>query len=392
MEPWGLRGPTPGAIRVNIRDTPSVRDPVRVARAQCAKRMMRMNVMDHTPLRDLLEDAEARGAVDADEMEAAIAGLDLTEEDEADLRRQLDELDVEVVAVREPEVPDVVEARPRWYHTAATTNSLDLYLAEIGRTPLLTKAEEQRLARLIEQGDESAKRHMVEANLRLVVSIAKKYRGHGVPFTDLIQEGTLGLVRAVEKFEWQRDLKFSTYATWWIRQAVQRAVANQSRTIRVPVHIHDRMRKVDRARREAEVRLGRAATIEEVAKQAQVTVEDVDALDEVRTSTVSLHQPAAVDGETELGDLLPDADAEPVDDVVAVGLRADALRSALSRLSPRTRRVLELRYGLAGGEPMNLDVIGREVGLTRERVRQLEVEGLAELARMPDVASLHEAA
>ena len=351
-----------------------------------------MNVMDHTPLRDLLEDAEARGAVDADEMEAAIAGLDLTEEDEADLRRQLDELDVEVVAVREPEVPDVVETRPRWYHTAATTNSLDLYLAEIGRTPLLTKSEEQRLARLIEQGDERAKRHMVEANLRLVVSIAKKYRGHGVPFVDLIQEGTLGLVRAVEKFEWQRDLKFSTYATWWIRQAVQRAVANQSRTIRVPVHIHDRMRKVDRARRDAEVRLGRAATIEEVAKQAQVAVEDIDALDEVRTSTVSLHQPAAVDGETELGDLLPDADAEPIDDVVAVSLRADALRSALDRLSPRTRRVLELRYGLAGGEPLNLDVIGREVGLTRERVRQLEVEGLAELARMPDVASLHEAA
>ncbi len=350
-----------------------------------------MNVMHHTPLRDLLEDAEARGSVDADEVEAAIAGLDLTEEDEADLRRQLDELEVEVVAVRAAE-PDVVEAQPRWYHTPATTNSLDLYLAEIGRTPLLTKAEEQRLARLIEQGDERAKRHMVEANLRLVVSIAKKYRGHGVPFVDLIQEGTLGLVRAVEKFEWQRDLKFSTYATWWIRQAVQRAVANQSRTIRVPVHIHDRMRKVDRARREAEVRLGRAATVEEVAKQAQVAVEDVDALDEVRTSTVSLHQPAAVDGETELGDLLPDSDAEPVDDVVAVGLRADALRSALDRLSPRTRRVLELRYGLAGGEPMNLDVIGREVGLTRERVRQLEVEGLAELARMPDVASLHEAA
>jgi RNA polymerase primary sigma factor len=350
-----------------------------------------MNVMNHTPLRDLLEDAEARGSVDADEVEAAIAGLDLTDEDEADLRRQLDELDVEVVSVRAAE-PEIVEAQPRWYHTPATTNGLDLYLAEIGRTPLLTKSEEQRLARLIEQGDDVAKRHMVEANLRLVVSIAKKYRGHGVPFVDLIQEGTLGLVRAVEKFEWQRNLKFSTYATWWIRQAVQRAVANQSRTIRLPVHIHDRMRKVDRARREAEVRLGRAATIEEVAKQAQVAVEDVDALDEVRTSTVSLHQPAAVDGETELGDLLPDADADAVDEVVAVGLRADALRSALERLSPRTRRVLELRYGLAGGEPMNLDVIGREVGLTRERVRQLEVEGLAELARMPDVVSLHEAA
>jgi RNA polymerase primary sigma factor len=353
--------------------------------------MMTMNVMNHTPLRDLLEEAEARGSVDADEVEAAIAGLDLTEEDEADLRRQLDELDVEVVSVQASE-PEIVEASPRWYHTPATTNGLDLYLAEIGRTPLLTKSEEQRLARLIEQGDDAAKRHMVEANLRLVVSIAKKYRGHGVPFVDLIQEGTLGLVRAVEKFEWQRDLKFSTYATWWIRQAVQRAVANQSRTIRVPVHIHDRMRKVDRARREAEVRLGRAATIEEIAKQAQVAVEDVDSLDEVRTSTVSLHQPAAVDGETELGDLLPDADAEPIDEVVAVGLRAEAVRSALERLSPRTRRVLELRYGLAGGEPLNLDVIGREVGLTRERVRQLEVEGLAELARMPDVVSLHEAA
>ncbi len=350
-----------------------------------------MNVMNHTPLRELLEDAEARGSVDADEVEAAIAGLDLTEDDEADLRRQLDELDVEVVSVRASE-PEIVEASPRWYHTPATTNGLDLYLAEIGRTPLLTKSEEQRLARLIEQGNDDAKRHMVEANLRLVVSIAKKYRGHGVPFVDLIQEGTLGLVRAVEKFEWQRDLKFSTYATWWIRQAVQRAVANQSRTIRLPVHIHDRMRKVDRARREAEVRLGRAATVEEVAKQAQVAVEDVDALDEVRTSTVSLHQPAAVDGETELGDLLPDAEAEPIDDVVSVSLRADALRSALDRLSPRTRRVLELRYGLAGGEPLNLDVIGREVGLTRERVRQLEVEGLAELARMPDVLSLHEAA
>ena len=350
-----------------------------------------MNVMNHTPLRELLEDAEARGSVDADEVEAAIAGLDLTEDDEADLRRQLDELDVEVVSVRASE-PEIVEASPRWYHTPATTNGLDLYLAEIGRTPLLTKSEEQRLARLIEQGDDDAKRHMVEANLRLVVSIAKKYRGHGVPFVDLIQEITLGLVRAVEKFEWQRDLKFSTYATWWIRQAVQRAVANQSRTIRLPVHIHDRMRKVDRARREAEVRLGRVATVEEVAKQAQVAVEDVDALDEVRTSTVSLHQPAAVDGETELGDLLPDAEAEPIDDVVSVSLRADALRSALDRLSPRTRRVLELRYGLAGGEPLNLDVIGREVGLTRERVRQLEVEGLAELARMPDVASLHEAA
>jgi RNA polymerase primary sigma factor len=357
--------------------------------------MMSMSTIHETPLTQLLEDAEARGAVNAEEVEAAIADLDLSDEDEADLRRQLEELDVEVVAVRPAEVDEPAQGRGRaevgWYE-APSMNSLDLYLAQIGRTPLLTKAEEQRLARLIEQGDEGAKRHMVEANLRLVVSIAKKYRGHGVPFVDLIQEGTLGLVRAVEKFEWQRNLKFSTYATWWIRQAVQRAVANQSRTIRLPVHIHDRMRKVDRARREAEVRLGRAATVDEVAARAQISVQDVDALDEVRTSTVSLHQPAAADGETELGDLIPDREAESVDESVAEVLTSEALVAALERLSPRTRRVLELRYGLGGGEPMNLDVIGREVGLTRERVRQLEVEGLAQLSRMPEVVGLHEAA
>src|SRR3954466_2832581 len=353
--------------------------------------MMRMNVMDHTPLRDLLEDAEARGSVDADEVEAAIAGLDLTEEDEADLRRQLDELEVEVVTVS-ASVPDVVEAQPRWYHTPATTNSLDLYLAEIGRTPLLTKAEEQRLARLIEQGDEGAKRHMVEANLRLVVSIAKKYRGHGVPFVDLIQEGTLGLVRAVEKFEWRRDLKFSTYATWWIRQAVQRAVANQSRTIRVPVHIHDRMRKIDRARRDVEAKLGREATTEEVAAQAKLKVSEVEDADKLRSQTVSLQRPTMEDGDTELGELIPDENAGDVTETVADTMRSETLGEALERLSPRTRRILELRFGLGGGEPMMLDAVGKEVGLTRERVRQIEVEALGQLAQMPELAGIADAA
>src|SRR6476469_7339704 len=354
--------------------------------------MMRMNVMNHTPLRELLEDAEARGSVDADEVEAAIAGLDLTEEDEADLRRQLDELDVEVVAVREPEVPDVVEARPRWYHTAATTNSLDLYLAEIGRTPLLTKSEEQRLARLIEQGDERAKRHMVEANLRLVVSIAKKYRGHGVPFVDLIQEGTLGLVRAVEKFEWQRDLKFSTYATWWIRQAVQRAVANQSRTIRVPVHVHDRIRKIDRARRTREAKLGREPSEEEVAKEAKLSVAEVRDADQTRLQTISLQRPTGGEGATELGDMIADTSGEDGTETVGERMRNETLERALARLTPRTRRIIELRYGLGGGEPMLLEAVGREVGLTRERVRQLEQEALTQLARLPELSGMQDAA
>jgi len=350
-----------------------------------------MNVMDHTPLRDLLEDAEARGAVDADEMEAAIAGLDLTEEDEADLRRQLDELDVEVVAVREPEVPDVVEARPRWYHTAATTNSLDLYLAEIGRTPLLTKAEEQRLARLIEQGDESAKRHMVEANLRLVVSIAKKYRGHGVPFTDLIQEGTLGLVRAVEKFEWQRDLKFSTYATWWIRQAVQRGVANKARTIRMPVHIVDRERKISKAERELHVKLGRAPTLEEIAKAAKLPLKQVREVQEAARAVTSLDRPIGSEGDTTMGELVSGEDAPPEEEL-EVSFRTDALRRAIAELPDRQQDVLKLRFGLDGDpNPMSLEQIGKTLGITRERVRQIELDALERLALDRELEALRAA-
>src|SRR6476659_2064178 len=324
-------------------------------------------LMEEPRMRQVVERAQEKGQIENVELSGLVSDLDLSDEDVAQLRAELDELGVEIVSVREIEQPEAEQdavAEAQWY-APSTVDGLDLYLAQIGRTPLLTKHEEQQLAQRIEAGDEAAKRRMVEANLRLVVSIAKKYRGHGVGFLDLIQEGTLGLVRAVEKFDWRRDLKFSTYATWWIRQAVQRAVANQSRTIRVPVHVHDRMRRIDRARRDLEGRLGREATVEEIAREAKLEVAEVEDADGLPTRTISLQRPALEDGETELGDMIADSTAAAVTETVAETMDSEALSRALDRLSPRTRRIMELRYGLAGGEPMMLEAVGRAVGLTR---------------------------
>jgi RNA polymerase primary sigma factor len=339
-------------------------------------------------VRQVVERAQDEGQLSGDELTSLVADLDLSDEDADELRTELVELGVEIVDAREVVDAAADETPPPAWFSPASVDALDLYLAQIGRTPLLTKHEEQQLAQRIEAGDEAAKRRMVEANLRLVVSIAKKYRGHGVGFLDLIQEGTIGLVRAVEKFEWRRNLKFSTYATWWIRQAVQRAVANQSRTIRVPVHVHDRIRKIDRARRTLEARLGREATDEEVAREAKLTLTEVQGADRLRPQTVSLQRPSGEDGDSELGDLIADRSAPDVTDTVADGLRTEALGRALERLTPRLRKILELRYGLYGGEPMLLEAVGREVGLTRERVRQLESEALRRLAERREIAAM----
>src|SRR6478752_2267944 len=234
-------------------------------------------LMEEPRMRQVVERAQEKGQIENVELSGLVSDLDLSDEDVAQLRAELDELGVEIVSVREIDQPEAEQdavAEAQWY-APSTVDGLDLYLAQIGRTPLLTKHEEQQLAQRIEQGDEAAKRRMVEANLRLVVSIAKKYRGNGVAFLDLIQEGTIGLVRAVEKFDWRRDLKFSTYATWWIRQAVQRAVANQSRTIRLPVHVSERVRRVDATRASLEARLGRDVSDAEVSAASGVAVPDV---------------------------------------------------------------------------------------------------------------------
>src|SRR6476659_1690800 len=351
-------------------------------------------LMEEPRMRQVVERAQEKGQIENVELSGLVSDLDLSDEDVAQLRAELDELGVEIVSVREIEQPEAEQdavAEAQWY-AQSTDNGLDLYLAQIGRTPLLTKHEEQQLAQRIEQGDEAAKRRMVEANLRLVVSIAKKYRGNGVAFLDLIQEGTIGLVRAVEKFEWRRNLKFSTYATWWIRQAVQRAVANQSRTIRVPVHVHDRIRKIDRARRTLEAKLGREPSDEEVAKEAKLSVAEVRDADETRLQTISLQRPTGDEGDTELGDMIADTSGEDVTETVGERMRNETLERALARLTPRTRRIIELRYGLGGGEPMLLEAVGREVGLTRERVRQLEQEALTQLARLPELSGMQDAA
>jgi len=259
-------------------------------------------------------------------------------------------------------------------------DTLKLFLADISRRELLTAAQEQALAKRIEGGDPVAKQHMIEANLRLVVSIAKPYRGLGVPLLDLIQEGTLGLNRAAEKFDWRRGLKFSTYATWWIRQAIQRAISNDARTIRLPVHVVERRQKVARAARRLEVELAREATAEELADATGLPLEQVDAAVGAAHVSVSLNQPLGSEGSGELGDALVDREAADPFSQTEETLRGEAVRRALDTLSERERHILELRFGFEG-DSQTLDAVARELGLTRERVRQIEGHALAKLAR-----------
>jgi RNA polymerase primary sigma factor len=269
-----------------------------------------------------------------------------------------------------------IETRQR----TADLDALQLFLVEIGRRRLLTAAEEVALAQRIERGDSAAKQHMIESNLRLVVSIAKGYRGLGVPFLDLIQEGTIGLNRAVEKFEWRRGFKFSTYATWWIRQSVQRAVANNAQVIRVPIHVVERRHKLTRAAGRLETQLGRQPSFEELAEATGLPVQHVEEALGAAEASVSLNQSVGGDEEGELGDLFADREAaDPVDEADEL-LQKEGIRRALEALPERERRVLELRFGFEG-EQWTLEAIGVELSVTRERVRQLEAQGLARMQR-----------
>jgi RNA polymerase primary sigma factor len=274
----------------------------------------------------------------------------------------------------------------------ATGDTLQLFLNEIGRYPLLTAAEEVELAKRIERGDATAKNAMINANLRLVVSIAKRYQGHGLSLLDLIQEGIIGLIRATEKFDWRKGFKFSTYATWWIKQAVQRGVATKARTIRVPVHVLEREQKVARAERALVAELGRRPTDEEVAERARLSLRHVREVHAAARTVASLDKPVGEEDSAALGDLFA-ADARPPEEEVEVQLTEDALRRAVNELPEREQHIVKLRYGLNGDrEPKSLDEIGRILGITRERVRQIEAAALKQLAERRELAGLAPAA
>jgi RNA polymerase primary sigma factor len=273
----------------------------------------------------------------------------------------------------------------------APTDSLPLFLNAIGKIELLTAAQEVELAKRIERGDGLAKEEIVEANLRLVVSIAKKYRHRGLPFLDLIQEGTIGLMRAAEKFDHRRGFKFSTYATWWIRQAVTRALADKSRTIRMPVHSVERLNAIVQARRNLLVALGHHPTSAEIAEELDLRTDEVEQILQSSQPLLSLERPAGEEGDAELGDFLTDEAQLPPDQVAAATMRNETLRTIVRTLSSREQAVLERRFGLDGRHPQTLDQVGLLLGLSRERIRQIEAEGLIKLQTLASAAELDHA-
>jgi RNA polymerase primary sigma factor len=343
--------------------------------------------MSYDQLRVLMEHGEEIGCINMSAFTVLVQELELDEDELNGLYEQIETRGIELTD--DCALPEVHEATYVNGDVAAmTTDSLQLFLNEAGRYPLLTAAEEVELAKAIERGDPVAKDRMVNSNLRLVVSIAKKYQGHGLSLLDLIQEGIIGLIRAVEKFDWRRGFKFSTYATWWIRQAVQRGVANKSRTIRIPVHIVEREQKIARAERELILQLERAPTEEELAQKTKLSVKHVKEVRAAARTVASLDKPIGEDSETAFGDLVAQESGN-VEEEVVVSLGDDALHRAIATLPPREMLVIKLRYGIdTKHDPKSLEEIGREMGITRERVRQIETQALARLAEQREVAAL----
>ena len=338
-------------------------------------------------LRTLMEHGEEMGCINMSAFNTLVQELELDDEELSGLYEQIEQRGIELTddcGLPEVELPTYVNSEV----AAMTTDSLQLFLNEAGRYPLLTAAEEVELAKLIERGDKTAKDRMVNSNLRLVVSIAKKYQGHGLPLIDLIQEGIIGLIRAVEKFDWRRGFKFSTYATWWIRQAVQRGVANKSRTIRIPVHIVEREQKMARAERDLIAQLERPPTDEEVAERTKLDLKHVREVRTAARTVASLDKTVGDDSDTPFGDLVA-RDAGNVEEEVAVALGDDALHRAVLTLPAREQDVIRMRYGLdAERDPKSLEEIGRRMGITRERVRQIETQALSRLAEQREIAAL----
>jgi RNA polymerase primary sigma factor len=337
--------------------------------------------MLEAPFQPFLEECEERGEIEESALEAFALEHDLEEDDLGALRAELESRDVEIHGADEAD-DAAAEPTHTWEADAVvgTADALTLFMNRAGRYPLLTAAEEVSLAKRVERGDRAAKERMINSNLRLVISIAKRYQGHGLSLLDLVQDGTIGLNRAVEKFDWRKGFKFSTYATWWIRQACQRAVANQSATIRVPVHVHERRIKIAREANKLQAQLGRDATREEIADATKMPLQHVvEALD-AAAANVSLNQQVGSEGDGELGDLFADTTSADPSEEAADAFRRQTVREAIADLPDRERRIIELRFGL-DGEPQSLEAIGKELGLTRERIRQLEAEAMRRLTK-----------
>jgi RNA polymerase primary sigma factor len=341
----------------------------------------------------LLDEVEEKGRLPLSRIDEVARKLGLGEEEVERLYEELDARGMEVWD--DSGRPDAGVAYANGVLAAPTTNALQLFLNEIRHYPLLTASQERELARRVERGDERARERLINSNLALVVSIAKRYRGHGLSLLDLIQEGVIGLIRAVEKFDWRRGHKFSTYATWWIRHAVQRAVANKARTIRIPVSALEREQRITRAEGRLAAKLGHVPSEAEIARAAKLSVAQVRQVRAAPRAVASLDQPLSSEDETMLAARIPAETLEPAEEV-HVSLREQALRGALreavSHLPDRERTVVELRYGIGGGEPESLAEIGRRLHLTRERVRQIERESLERLACERELQALRPAA
>jgi RNA polymerase primary sigma factor len=338
----------------------------------------------------LVRQGQEAGFLTHEEIALALDELDFDTAQVDEFYQALEELHIDVLDAAS--APDEAEPVPEPEAHDVSTDALQLFLKDIGKVALLTAAQEVELSKRIERGDHRAKQQMVEANLRLVVSIAKNYRNQGLPFLDLIQEGTIGLVRAAEKFDYRKGFKFSTYATWWIRQAVARALADKARTIRMPVHVVEKLNKISRAERKLIGELGHDPTADEIARELEIDREEIEQIRRSAQAPVSLEKPVGDEEESEFGHFLADQSAAQPDEAAETTLRKETLRRILGALSPRERRVLELRYGLDGQHPRTLDEVGRTFNVTRERVRQIENQSLKKLQALAESQKLREVA
>ena len=366
--------------------------------------MVAAELQELEEVKNLVTKGQAEGVIAYGDVATALREVDVDEGDIEELYGFIESQGVELVDDVDPaqkQAPDAQRTDGKRRRRKApsldlkpdmTTDSLQLFLKDIGKVRLLTAQEEVDLAKRIERGDLDAKQKMVESNLRLVVSIAKNYRNQGLPFLDLIQEGTLGLVRAAEKFDYRKGFKFSTYATWWIRQAIARALADKARTIRIPVHVVEKLNKIGRAERKLVTELGREPTPEEIADVTGIDPEEVDQIKRSAQAPVSLEKPVGDEEESEFGQFIADEKAESPFDRAADLLTKEALREALENLSYRERRVLELRYGLGGEHPRTLDEVGRTFNVTRERIRQIENQSLKKLQSLAEAQKLRDVA